>query len=65
MSGATWTVYLNNIDDKESNVLLRMASQVGRQCVLAENWCYCTGQQLYLLLLLNTGACCETEVAFC
>lgn len=37
MSGATWTVYLNNIDDKESKVLLRMASQVGRQCVLAEN----------------------------
>lgn len=37
MAGATWTVYLNNIDDKESNVLLRMASQVGRQSVLAEN----------------------------
>lgn len=37
MAGATWTVYLNNIDDKESNVLLRMASQVGRQSVLAGN----------------------------
>lgn len=53
MSGATWTVYLNNIDDKESNVLLRMASQVGRQCVLAEN----KGEKLLTGVIVQDNNC--------